>query len=130
MDKKALSHLIGALLLVTITLLLSLTIVNYSSYFMKQTRTYVLAFTADLVTPYDALVTFHGGHDVFYMNYCKVLVDGKDTGVRFYKNDVGSTRRVFTGLGKVLSISCTFVDGTEQVVFIKILGLGVTPTPR
>ncbi|MEM0266715.1 MAG: type IV pilin N-terminal domain-containing protein [Archaeoglobaceae archaeon] len=122
MDEKAVSPVIGVILMVGITVILAAVIASYV-FGMGSTvqRAYNVAFTASMVNSTHVAITFQGGPDVGFVTKCwanstNSTADADLSSVTWGKDNVGKTVTVEGASGDVITVSCEFSPGTRQVV--------------
>ncbi|MEM1672252.1 MAG: type IV pilin N-terminal domain-containing protein [Archaeoglobaceae archaeon] len=126
MDEKGVSPVIGVILMVAITVILAAVIASFV-FGMGSTvkRTYNVAFTATKVSANEVAITFMGGPDVNYIQQCNSSIGGKSWG----QGDVGKTETITASPGQIITVTCSFTDGTQQVVMTFTMpGAGTTQT--
>lgn len=113
MDEKGVSPVIGVILMVAITVILAAVIASFVFGMGSSVkRTYNVAFTATKVNSTHVAITFQGGPDVDFVQYCNVT----NKNVGWTNTEIGVTKSVQVTSGEVLTVVCRFNDGSKQVV--------------
>ncbi|MEM1593894.1 MAG: type IV pilin N-terminal domain-containing protein [Archaeoglobaceae archaeon] len=114
--KNGVSTIVGILLMVAVTVLISaIAITLIFSFFSDIRNPNFVAFSISKVTENDYTISMVGG-EVDKIEICRVYKNTIEIG-NFMRNEIGKTINFRANSGEYVRVVCKFIDKSESVVF-------------